>query len=95
MSEVIGGLDLREYICAVEICKGYCCENISAEVRKNLVKLGLKFEPNGNGEYRCLKHDKETGLCNNYDNRTWYCKRFYCPSAKRGFMKLALEAMDK
>lgn len=95
MTEVIGGLSCKEYICAIEICNGYCCEHISDVVRKNLIKLGLKFEQNGEGEYRCLKHNKETGLCNDYDNRTWYCAWFYCPSAIRGFMKMALEEIDK
>ncbi|MBA7490907.1 hypothetical protein ES702_01450 [subsurface metagenome] len=84
-----------EPMCVIEICKGYCCEHISNEVRKNLFKLGLRFEKVEKDVYRCLDHDKETGLCNNYENRTWYCKWYFCPSAKRGFMRQAQESIDK
>ena len=80
-----------EPICVIEICKGYCCEHISKIVKNNLERLGLRFEPNGEGEFRCLIHDKETGLCGAYNDRFWYCKKFFCPSAERGFMGNALK----
>ena len=78
-------------ICVVEICKGYCCENISRIVKINLEKIGLQFESIGEDRFRCLSHDKETGLCKEYDNRRWYCKTFFCPSAEEGFMRNAIK----
>ena len=77
----------KDFVCVPKVCKGFCCENISSEVAENLQKLGLPMESYGNGEFRCFLHDKETGLCNEYERRTWYCKSFFCPSASRGFMK--------
>lgn len=91
---------LEEPICVVEICKGYCCENISKIVKDNLEKLGLEFEPNGIDKkdnqkvFRCLFHNKETGICENYENRTLYCKHFFCPSAERGFMRQAMKHIE-
>lgn len=76
----------KDFVCVVEVCKGFCCEHISGEVAENLQKLCLPMEQNGDGEFRCFLHDKETGCCNEYERRTWYCKAFFCPSASRGFM---------
>ena len=87
-------------VCVVEICRGYCCENISTIVKINLEKLGLKFEPNGidkkdnRNVFRCIFHDKETGLCKKYESRPWYCDFFFCESATEGFMRRALEHMS-
>jgi hypothetical protein len=84
---------MEEPVCVIDICKGFCCENIANIVKINLEKMGLNFEPNGKGEFRCMSHDKEKGTCRIYDRRTWYCKMFFCPSAERGFMRNALKHM--
>jgi len=82
-------------ICVIDICKGYCCENLSKEVSDELIKLGLKFELNEDGTYRCLSHNKESGICYQYNTRPLYCIWFFCPSAKRGFMRQAKESIEK
>lgn len=74
-------------LCLIDICQGYCCEHISYVVKKNLEMLGLKFELNDEGEFRCNSHDKVTGLCKKYENRPSYCKNFFCPSVTRGFVR--------
>ena len=82
-------------MCVIEVCKGFCCEHISGVVAENLQKLGLPMEQNGDGEFRCFLHDKETGRCNEYEKRTWYCKAFFCPSASRGYMSKLKEDSEK
>ena len=79
-------------VCNIDICEGFCCEHISDVVRQGLSQFGLVLEPAVDGDgYRCLRHNKETKLCDDYANRPRYCKHFFCPSAIRGFMRLTLD----
>jgi Fe-S-cluster containining protein len=74
-------------VCVVDVCKGFCCENISTGfIADSKLKLPLEAVTDDGLLFRCRHHEKETGLCEIYKKRPIQCKLFFCPSAERGFM---------
>lgn len=82
-------------VCVIEICRGFCCEHISEGfIRDSGVKLPLQ-PIDDNDNFRCLHHDKVSGLCGIYEKRPLQCRLFFCDSAERGFMAKAKDVLAK
>ena len=80
-------------VCVVSICKGRCCEELSRQfIRDSGIDVPMQYA--GSGMFRCMNHDRKTGLCLAYARRPYPCQAFFCESAGRGFMRAALEAME-